>query len=193
MSGETFVRARGLRLWVAGTLLIGVLTVQAEPDSSLESQVKAAFLYNFAKFVTWPTNTFANAASPFVIGVLAEKPMAQTVEKTVAGKFVGNRIIDVRQITDAAHLEPCQILFIAQSKMPLFPHGLSPLGNSNVLLVGESPGFLAAGGAISFTNDEGQMRFEVSTTSAAHAGLKISSKLLRLATNIVPSRPEPKK
>jgi hypothetical protein len=188
MSDDTFVRARSLLPWVAGTLLIGALAVQAETDSSLESQVKAAFLYNFAKFVTWPTNTFSNAASPFVIGMLAEEPMTQTVEKTVAGKTVGNRIIEVRQITDVTHIEPCQILFIAQSKMSFFPRRFFALGNSRVLLVGESPDFLMVGGTINFTNDEGQMRFEVSTSSAEHAGLRISSKLLRLATNIMPPR-----
>ncbi len=184
MSRNTSVIARRLLPWVTGTLLIVLAAQAAETDTSLELEVKAAFLYNFAKFVTWPTNTFPSVTSPFVIGVLADMRMTKTVEKMMTGKLVGNRAIAVRQINDPRHIETCEMLFVARSKMELFPTGLSPLQNSPVLLVGESPGFLAAGGTVNFTNDEGQVRFEVSAALAERAGLKISSKLLRLATNV---------
>ena len=175
-------------LGVAGAVLAG-MTLQAEPDPALEHRVKAAFLYNFARFVDWPTNAFADADAPFVIGVFGDESMAQALEQTVKGKSIGNRAIQTRRIPDPTRINPCQILFIAQSKTQQVARVLAMVGRAPVLLVGESPGFVAAGGAIGFASDEGRVRFEANTAMAEHTGLKISSKLLRLATSVVPSPP----
>jgi len=180
--------ARRFLLGVAGAVLAG-MTLQAEPDPALEHRVKAAFLYNFARFVDWPTNAFADADAPFVIGVFGDESMAQALEQTVKGKSIGNRAIQTRRIPDPTRINPCQILFIAQSKTQQVARVLAMVGRAPVLLVGESPGFVAAGGAIGFASDEGRVRFEANTAMAEHTGLKISSKLLRLATSVVPSPP----
>jgi hypothetical protein len=176
--------ARRFWLGVVGAVLAGGLSVRAEPDPSLEHRVKAAFLYNFAKFVDWPTNAFTSADAPFAIAVFGDESLAQVLEQTVKGKSIGNRTIQTRRITDTTRIRPCQILFVARSKAQQSAQVLAALGSANVLLVGESPGFLTAGGAISFTNHEGQVRFEVDTAASERAGLKISSKLLRLATSV---------
>ena len=180
--------ARRFLLGVAGAVLAGV-TLQAEPDPTLEHRVKAAFLYNFARFVDWPTNAFADADAPFVIGVFGDESMAQALEQTVQGKSIGNRAIQTRRIPDATRINPCQILFISQSKTQQVVEVLAAVGRAPVLLVGESPGFVAAGGTIGFVSDEGRVRFEANTAMAERYGLKISSKLLRLATSVVPSPP----
>ncbi len=176
--------ARSFWLGIVGAVLVGGLSVGSEPDPSLEHRVKAAFLYNFAKFVDWPTNAFTSADAPFVIAVLGDVSLAQVLEQAVRGKSVGNHPIQTRRIGDVRHIEPCQILFVARSQAQHSAKVLAALGNANVLLVGESPGFLAGGGAINFTNHEGQVRFEVNTAASERAGLKISSKLLRLATSV---------
>ena len=178
--------ARRFLLGVVGVVLAGV-TLRAEPDPALEHRVKAAFLYNFARFVDWPTNAFADADAPFVIGVFGDESMAQALEQTVKGKFIGNRASQTRWIPDPTRINPCQILFIAQSKTQQVAQVLAAVGRAPVLLVGESPGFVAAGGAIGFASDEGRVRFEANTAVADRSGLKISSKLLRLATSVVPS------
>lgn len=178
---------RRFLLGAAGVVLAGGLTLQAEPDPALEHRVKAAFLYNFAKFVDWPTNAFASADAPFVIGVFGDESIAQALEQTVKGKSIGNRAIQTRRIPDATRINPCQILFVAQSKTQQVAQVLAAVGSAHVLLVGESPGFVAAGGAIGFTKDEGRVRFEANTAAAERASLKISSKLLRLAISVVPS------
>jgi hypothetical protein len=175
-------------LGLAGAVLAGV-TLQAEPDPVLEHRVKAAFLYNFARFVDWPTNAFADADAPFVIGVFGDESMAQALEQTVKGKSIGTRAIQTRRIPDPTRINPCQILFIAQSETQQVAQVLAAVGRAPVLLVGESPGFVAAGGAIGFASDEGRVRFEANTAAAERSGLKISSKLLRLATSVVPSPP----
>ena len=179
--------ARRFWLGVVGAVLAGGLALRAEPDSSLELRVKAAFLYNFAKFVDWPAPALTNAGAPFVISVLGDEPLAQVLGQTVKGKSIGNRTIQTRWITDMAQIGPCQILFITRSETQKSKQVADALGSANVLLVGESPCFLASGGAINFTNFEGQVRFEVNTAAAERAGLKISSKLLRLATTVTPS------
>lgn len=176
--------ARRFWLGVVGAVLASGLAARAEPGPSLEHHVKAAFLYNFAKFVDWPTNALASADAPFVIAVLGDESLAQVLEQTVKGKSIGNRVIQTRRITDETRIGPCQILFVARSKARQTAQVLAALGRANVLLVGESPGFLTAGGAICFTNPEGQVRFEVNTAAAERAGLKISSKLLRVATSV---------
>lgn len=180
--------ARRFLLGVVGAVLAGV-TLQAEPDPALEHRVKAAFLYNFARFVDWPTNAFADADAPFVIGVFGDESMAQALEQTVKGKSIGSRAIQTRRIPDPTRINPCQILFIAQSKTQQVAQVLAAVGHAPVLLVGESPGFVAAGGTIGFASDEGRVRFEANTAVAERTGLKISSKLLRLATSVVPSAP----
>lgn len=180
--------ARRFLLGLAGAILAGA-TLQAEPDPTLEHRVKAAFLYNFAKFVDWPTNAFADADAPLVIGIFGDGSMVQALEQTVKGKSIGNRAIQTRRILDATRINPCQILFVAQSETQQVAQIVAAVGRAPVLLVGESPGFVAAGGAIGFASDEGRVRFEANTAVAERMGLKISSKLLRLATSVVPSPP----
>jgi len=175
-----------LLLCVAGAVCASALTLQAGPDPTLEHRVKAAFLYNFAKFVDWPTNAFVSADAPFVIDILGDESMAQMVEQTVTGKTVGVRSMQAHRITNATQVGSCQILFVTRSGMGQFAAALKSIGGANTLVVGESPSFLAAGGAINFTNSEGRVRFEVNTAASRRAGLEINSKLLRLATRVVP-------
>jgi hypothetical protein len=116
--------------------------------------------------------------------VFGDDSLGQSLKQTVKGKSIGNRAIEIKRISDATRIGPCQILFVARSKTPQTARVLAPLGSASVLLVGESPGFLAAGGAINFTNQDGQVHFEVNTAAAERVGLKISSKLLRVATSV---------
>jgi hypothetical protein len=179
--------ARRFLLGAAGAVLASGLTLRAETDPALELRVKAAFLYNFARFVDWPASAFASADAPFVIGVFGDESIAQALEQIVKGKSIGNRVIQTRRIPDATRIHPCQILFVSQSETQQVALVVTAVGSAPVLLVGESPGFVAAGGTIGFTKEEGRVRFEASTAAAARANLKISSKLLRLATSVVPS------
>lgn len=183
-----FCNAGGV-LMAATIALAATMEARTEVPSpqTLEYRVKGAFLYNFAKFVDWPTNAFASAEAPFVIAVLGDESVMQTLQQPVKGKSIGNRATQVRWIADGARIEPCQILFVAQSKTQQFTRILAALGSAPVLLVGESPGFIAGGGAISFTNDAGSVRFEINAAAAERAGLKISSKLLRVATVVTPA------
>jgi hypothetical protein len=146
-----------------------------------ECEIKAAFLYNFTKFIDWPAQTFANADAPIVIGVLGDSPCVQALERLVQDRKVNGRTIVVRRIASAAEAKVTQLLFVGSAQEAQFA-GLEPAIESlPVLTVGESPGFATLGGAIDFVPQGDKIRFEINIDAAEHAGLKISAQLQKLA------------
>ncbi|MGH9748728.1 MAG: YfiR family protein [Candidatus Polarisedimenticolia bacterium] len=163
--------------------------VPADPGSpSLELQVKAAFLYNFAKFAEWPDDAFRGPDAPLLIGVVGGDLFLEALERGVAGKTVGGRPFAVRRVRDPVADPVCHILFVAAGEARRLPRLLEQLGGAPVLLVGETPGFASEGGVINFFIEENRVRFEVNLTSAERARLRLSSKLLSLA-RLVGARP----
>ena len=146
-------------------------------QTSDEYQVKAAFLFNFAKFVEWPAQTFKSPSDSMSICVLGPNPFGRSLDEAVAGKSIDGRRFVVRQIANAAEVPGCQILFIAS---PQKKHSPDP-ATVGVLTVGESEGFAAGGGVIGFKLQGGRVRLEVNVDAADQRKLRISSKLLSLA------------
>jgi hypothetical protein len=146
-----------------------------------EYEIKAAFLYNFTKFVDWPAATFADAGAPIVIGVLGDSPCAQALERLVKDRKVNGRTILVRPVASAEEAKLTQLLFVGSAHEARFA-GLKPAIESlPVLTVGESPGFVSLGGAVNFVPQGDKIRFEINIGVAERAGLKISSQLQKLA------------
>jgi hypothetical protein len=171
---------------LACTACIMILVAAVEPaaaqiESPGEYQVKAAFLYNFAKFVEWPVSAFPNETAPFVIGVLGEDPFGKELDRITEGRIVQGRSIIVRRFQDTSDLAACQILFICSSERPRLKDIFKALERANVLTVGEMDGFAQSGGGINFFLLENKIRFEINTAAAELSGLKVSSKLLSLA------------
>jgi len=160
---------------MAFLLLAGGLSAQT---AGLEYQVKAAMLYNFAKFVEWPEDD----RGPLVVGVLGKDPFGGVLEETLRDKTVHGRPIVVRKYHTLGELGASHILFIARSEKKFVPEILEPLHKLGVLTVADIDQFAQSGGAIGFTIDGGRIRFEINLEAARRAGLEISSKLLRLAT-----------
>ena len=146
-----------------------------------ESRLKAAFLWNFAKFVDWPTNAFASDTSPFVIGVLGESPLGADLEQTVKGKLINDHPIIVKTVQAATDAKECHILFISNSEKSRLANIFKDLGNAPVLTVGEYDQFTQLGGMINFVRQGNKIRFQINDEAAKAADLKISSKLLSLA------------
>lgn len=156
------------------------LTVYADPQSVQEYDVKAAFLYNFAKFVEWPPTAFINPGDPLIIGVLGVDPFGNSL-KGLEDKTVAGRKILIKRFTQVDELEKCHLLFISSSEKKNLHQILPAVKGWNVLTVGEMKGFAEAGGMINFTLIEKRVRFEVNLDAAQNAGLKISSQLLKVA------------
>ena len=162
-------------------IVLGAACILGLPGQINEYQVKAFFLYNFARYVEWPAETFKAANDPIVICILGQNPFGGALEQAVAGKVLGTRSFAVRQISDTPPGSSCHILFVNSSERRRFRSMAGRLKGSAVLSVGETPGFTADGGVINFKLENGKVRFEIDVEAAGREHLRISSKLLSLA------------
>ena len=158
-----------------------------DADSS-EYLIKAGFIYNFAKFVEWPSAAFSQADSPIVIGILGTDPFGNVLDRIVEDKKIGPRGFVVRRYKwgkDVKDLKDCKILFVSSSERAHIDEILQSVKGFPILTVGETPGFAERGGVIRFTLEDNRVRFEVNVDAAHQADLNISSRLLTLA-KIIP-------
>ncbi|MBN1909862.1 MAG: DUF4154 domain-containing protein [Pirellulales bacterium] len=152
------------------------------PTSSREYTIKAAYLYNFARYVNWPDGTFANDDSPLVIGVLGENPFGNALQTIAERKKIDGRRLVIRQFSSLDQYTTCHVLFVVWNINEEEQKAvIKRLGGSHVLLVGETPDFTKEGGVVSFYIEENRVRFEINVAAARRESLKISSKLLNLA------------
>jgi hypothetical protein len=156
------------------------------PAAAGEYEVKAAFLYNFTRFVEWPPESLGDADEPFVIAVLGRDPFGPVLDGTVAGKTVAGHRIEVRRAARVDDARDAQIVFVCASERASAPAILKALERPGVLIVGDSDGFADCGGTINFVLQERRVRFEINPASVEQARLKMSSQLLKLATLVRP-------
>jgi len=175
-------RRSGLVCRLRCALLLEVLLIAGAQGQAVdEYQVKAAFLYNFAKFVTWPPQSFQTSKDPIVICILGSNPFGGELEEAVQGKVVEGRKLLVLQISDAKQAASCHILFISSSERKRSRSILADLRSTGILTVGESEGFAGYGGVVNFKLEGNRVRLEVNIDAAEQEKLRISSKLLSLA------------
>jgi hypothetical protein len=161
-------------------VLVGML-LNAQAQGSGEYAVKAAFLYNFARFVEWPGEALGNGGSPLLVGVMGDDPFGGSIDQVVAGKNVNGHPIAVRRLRWGQDLRQCHILFISASEARRLPQILESLRGASVLTVADMEHFGQQGGVVRFLIEDGKVRFEINVDAADRAGLRISSKLLALA------------
>ena len=188
------LRRLGILIAILGMTLNGTPLAYAQtgdtPDSS-EYLIKAGFIYNFAKFVEWPSAAFAQPDSPIVIGVLGTDPFGSVLDRLVQDKKIGQRGFVVRRykwgkdLKDLKDLRDCKILFVSASEKAHADEIIQLVKWLPILTVGETPGFAERGGVIRFTVEDNRVRFEVNVDAAHQADLNISSRLLTLA-KIIP-------
>jgi hypothetical protein len=164
----------GLFVWVLG--LVAPVLVRAQS----EDEIKAAFLLNFARYVEWPENAFSSPESPVRICMLDSAGFQSVVSSTVAGKTVGPREVAVVDVASAGAASNCHILFIGSDNLAA-QSIVGPLGGAAVFTVANDEGFAERGGVANFFRADNRIRFEINPNAAQSAGLKISSRLLRLA------------
>jgi YfiR/HmsC-like len=180
-------RFRAVRIRVRILCLYVICVFQLPPAMMLQTktaseyEIKAAFLYNFAKFVEWPPSVFTDSKQPFNICVLGSDPFGRSLDDAVLGKVVANHPVSLVRARQIQELPDCHILFIAGSQRSPLPEILGKLRGKNVLIVGETEDFASSGGTIQFVLEGNHIRFAINPDAAERAGLKISSKLLALA------------
>jgi len=178
-----------LLLYSLGALICVVMlpTDGGAQDATVsEYQVKAAYLYNFAKFVEWPAKSFASASSPYQICILGKDPFREALQDLVRGKLVNGRGFQIiGNVTAPPQTTGCHILFVSASATRQFQMVLPALQGRSILIVGESEGFARQGGMINFVLEGSRVLFEVNRKVAEQAGLKISAKLLSVAKEVM--------
>ena len=175
---------------LATAVLVGSLLVPHARGQEIEEyQVKAAFLYNFAKFVEWPSEAFKTPHDPIVVCVLGRDPFGSALQELIHGKSIEGRAVAFRQVADAPAASACQILFVCSSESKRFRALYGNLKPEGILTVGEAQGFAENGGVINFKLDGGRVRFEINVDAAQHEQLRISAKLLSLAQIVRTEKP----
>ncbi|MEW6206987.1 MAG: YfiR family protein [Acidobacteriota bacterium] len=177
--------ARG-RVYIAAlclcvVLISGAMRPAVAQEGAGEYEVKAAFLFNFVKFVDWPEDAFADARSPVVIGIFGQDPFNGALDRAVSGKTVNGRPLIVKRLGQEQDARLCHILFICPCEKKRLPQLLASLTGASVLTISETDDFLPAGGVIKFVIENNRVRFDISAIAAGQARLRISSKLLQLA------------
>jgi hypothetical protein len=167
--------------YLAVTALLAT-TPASSPQAVSEYKVKAAFLFNFAKFVEWPERD--HDRDSVTIGVVGLDPFGESLDQVVRGKAVGTKPIAIRRFAGIDELEPCNILFISQSESSRLEEILKALDGTATLTVGEDDEFALRGGIIRFFTQESKIRFEINLDAAEHEGLQLSSKLLQVARTV---------
>jgi hypothetical protein len=168
-----------MRRAIFTAIVVSLLAVPASPagDDRLEYQVKAAFLFNFLKFVEWPASA---SDSPWGICVLGHDPFGDVLDQTVRGKIVNGRAVEVRRYARLGDVKDCHILFIGHADFERVGTSVQ----QGLLTVGESPTFLKAGGIINFYIEENRVHFEIRPSVMQATGLHVSSQLLKLGRTL---------
>jgi hypothetical protein len=173
--------ARYVAVLLAAGIVAGPLVLSAQPAAG-EYEVKAAFLYNFAQYVEWPAEAFPGTDGEFVIGVLGKDPFGPILDRIAETKTVGSKKIVVRRFESLENYTPCHILFVSTAEAQHLPAVLEKVAPSHALVVCDTEGSALKGAAINLVIEHDKIRLEINLVAAERAGLKISSKLLRLAT-----------
>lgn len=146
----------------------------------LESRVKAAYIYNFTRFIDWPGEGSAENSEPVRICFVGNDPL-RTMLGELSNREVKGRPLQIVRIKDSGSFESCKIVFISRSEEAQLPLILQRLQGTHVLTVSDIPRFAHKGGMISFVTENDRVKIEVSQRAVRQAGLKVSAKLLEVA------------
>jgi hypothetical protein len=173
------------KLLVALLLPHVIAPAYAQQTHPAEAQVKAAYLYNFGKFVTWPEGSATKEAQSFGICVLGKDPFGATLDSTVAGETINGKKITVNRLVKMQDASQCSILFISASEEGRLPSILAVVQRFSALTVSDIPHFAERGGTVGFVTSQGRIRFEVNLRAAEQSHLTLGSELLKVASAVI--------
>lgn len=154
--------------------------LRGETALEREYEIKAAYLYNFIRYIDWPADNFPSAGGHITLGIVGDNPFGPAIAP-LNGKQIKGDTLEVKQIMNAKDMDQCQIIFICASEKSRLPEILGALKGSKTLTVSEINGFASQGGIINFISERNKVRFEINPDAARQTGLNVSSELLKLA------------
>lgn len=178
---------RWRRTWAVAQLAAALMVLQPALARGVdvdfnEYHLKAAFLYNFAKFVDWPAPAPGEAEGPFTICILGAEAFVSARE-TLAGKSVKGRPVEVRRVDRVEAARQCHLLFVSAPEGSPPGPAVGSLG-SHVLTVGEADDFVRSGGLINLRKVDNKVRFEIARSAGEQAGFKFRVQLLQRAIEV---------
>jgi hypothetical protein len=166
----------------AAWAFFAIPALQAQNPRPTDYEVKAAYLYNFGRFIEWPGKAVQGGS--FTVCVLGQDPFGPRLDATLAGETIGGKTIVAKRISGAEESSNCQILFLGLTDESRLNKVIADLDKKAVLTVSDAPQFVTRGGMIQFVLEGKKVRFEVNLTATQHAGLTLSSELLKVATAV---------
>lgn len=163
-------------------------TPSAQALRPRDDQVKAVYLLNFGRFARWPPAEPAAAAPAFAVCVLGRDPFGSTLDTVVAGEKIDGRPVVTKRLASPAQVAGCRILFISASEGSHLKEIFQLVDRAPTLTVSDMPRFTEQGGMIQFVSEGSRIRFAVNVAATEHAGLMLSSELLRVAIAVKGSR-----
>jgi hypothetical protein len=174
---------------VSAVAVVLAIAIPVCAQSSLEYNVKAALLLNFARFIEWPAGAFADAHAPIQICVFAPSPFGEALHRVVDGETVGERPVTAREVHKTSDSVGCHLLFVpasAEERAVTVLRSTAP----HTVTVGESRQFEQMGGAVNLVVDSGRVRFNVNLQPVEERGVRISARMLHLATRVDRTTPQ---
>jgi hypothetical protein len=184
------ISIRYLRVWqfpaavIVMSALLHVPILQAQQPKVSEYQVKAAYLYNFGRFVKWPPGLAAGKDDSFPVCVLGRDPFGPILDSTLAGEALEGKPVVIRRIGRLQDAPDCRILFVSSTEENHLKEILAAIDQAGVLTVSDIPGFSRRGGMIQFVAEGDRVRFEINLATAESARLVLSSELLKVAATV---------
>jgi hypothetical protein len=168
----------------AACAFFAIPVLRAQNPRPTDYQVKATYLYNFGRFIEWPGKVAAAQGSSFTVCVLGQDPFGPSLDATLAGETIGGKTVVAKRISSAEESGDCQILFLSLTDDSRLNKIIADLDKKAVLTVSDMSQFVKRGGMIQFVLEGKKVRFEVNLTATQHAGLTLSSELLKVATAV---------
>ena len=175
----------GLSLILIAAIAPALPSFGAPENHADEYGAKATFLAAFPNFVEWPADAFPSQQAPLLLCVFGDFSFGTSLAEKTRGTLIRGRRVEVRWARKEQDLRACQILFVSRSEAKHYERILKAVEGASVLTVGETPGFLASGGAIDFLVEEDRLQFEVNVGAATDAHLRISANMLALARHVI--------
>jgi hypothetical protein len=137
------------------------------------------------KFVEWPEDATVGARGKWVIGIAGSTPVTYELVRSVAGKTILGRELKIDTVVSAEGMRACNVLFISASEKKRLSSILAALRGSSVLTVSDMDNFVESGGMVQFVMADDRVRMRIDVATASSARLKISAKLLALASAVI--------
>lgn len=183
------VRFQRLVLRCSIGLFLAASSLAAQNAKPKEYELKAVYLFNFARLAAWPDTAESSKRDSFAICVLGEDPFGSFLDAVISGEHIGGRAVVARRISDPRDAAACHVLYVSSSEEKRLKQILMALNKARVLTVSDMPEFSQRGGMIQFVTEDNKVRFEVNLRNTSDSGLTLSSELLKVAVAVINSPP----